>query len=268
MENDQEKKGVGFGLGPLQRPAPPPSMRHLATHDPALARLAPCNDFRSVATDRSKNKGKNIKVAARKRSQIKGIVLHNTGSHYQRTSFGWHEHIETNFVIPASGIIDYNYDVLEERDGVVSIRKLGVGWVGVEFIGDFKKAHEFNRPPARQTHRDTPTRAQIFAGRRLIMWLKHNFNITHVIGHRHTDGGMKSHKNNHQTGARRSDDPGPGIWYNVGYWAIKKQGLIEGNPASNIPQVQNRTAKQRGKFEVPDCWEDPSNLIVDFELNG
>ena len=151
-----------------------------------------------------------------------------------------------NFFIPANGVIHYCFDVLEERDGVAGEPAIGRECVGVEFIGNFKNTNgKYREKGVHKGHRDTPTRLQILAGRRLIRFLRTHYHISKVYAHRHTDGN------------RRGDDPGMEIWYNVGHWAIDKLGLVEGSPSKNTDA-----------YKLPDSWSEKDNLLVDFNEIG
>lgn len=235
--------GPSLGVSPLQMPGYPATGVPLPTLSEDLPLLAPWVDFRPISGDTKKGKWN---VGKRAPLDIKGIVLHNTGHHGQRSAQGWLDQIGVNFFIPANGVIHYCFDVLEQRDGVAGHAAIGKQCVGVEFIGNFKNARgKFREKGVHKGHRDTPTRLQILAGRRLIRFLKFHYRITKVYAHRHTDGN------------RRGNDPGPEIWYNVGQWAIERLGLVNGGPSKNAKS-----------HSLPGGWEDEDNLLVPFGEMG
>jgi phosphatidylserine/phosphatidylglycerophosphate/cardiolipin synthase-like enzyme len=87
--------------------------------------------------------------------------------------------------------------------------------VSVEFEGNFPNIHGKWWIDKDGPNRDHPTNEQYESGKFLTKYLQAVVGTTHILAHR-------------QSADSRENDPGPGIWYNVGQWAIENLGLTDG----------------------------------------
>jgi len=101
----------------------------------------------------------------------------------------------------------------------------------------------FSRPddPDHQ-HHDELTKAQIDAGRRLVMYLKAAIGIKEIWAHCQS------------TVADKPNCPGPDVWYYIGEWAKNNAGLKIGNDGKKIG---------RGRYDIPTEWKNPLLLSDD-----
>ncbi len=175
------------------------------------------------------NNGVNTVVGRlRQISDVTGLVLHQT-SFNRGNDTGAYDRINAHFVILPNGTTVTKFDETENRPCSGGFNSYTVG---VEFVGNFPM--DSGRWWKGNSSHDMPTWAQIHSGRCLVNYLQNAVGITHVFAHRQT-----------VPGNRRSNCPGPHIWYNVGEWAMSR-GLSDGGLGYAI----------KGGNPIPELWRE------------
>jgi len=198
------------------------------------------------------------------RKRVWALVLHHTAGSLKEKSEAL-DHVKAHFVITPMGRILQLHPI---ESLIWASNGLSPGSVAVEFVGNFRNekgmcwyprliplpcsqaptpfqnAHGyFNRNGncgyyggQMKPCSNTPTTAQIRAGRDLIQYLIKKIGLTDIYAHR-------------QSSATREGDPGPDIWYHVGQWAVDL-GLNDGgsgykhdkgNPIPDVWRTWGRT---------------------------
>ena len=161
-------------------------------------------------------------------------MLHHTAGALKEEGF---ENVNAHFVITPNGRILQLYPleiVLWASHGFNNRS------VAVEFVGNFRNEKHicWFEGPCFFTCSNTPTPAQIQAGRDLIIHLRSKINLTHIFAHR-------------QSGSQRESDPGPDIWYHVGQWAIDKFKLNDGGQGYFLLDNSYAIKNPDGSFAYP-----------------
>lgn len=151
-------------------------------------------------------------------SRVTGLVLHQTAIPSQRAGNdpSRYRGVRTHYVITPDGSVVQNH----AETVVCNASNRLNGWtVAVEFVGNFRSERGRWWNPSRAGS-DHVTTDQIMSGRWLVIYCRDFFNITHVYGHKQSNGGKNC--------------PGPDIWYHVGQWAVDVLGLSDGGPNYKI----------------------------------
>ena len=148
-------------------------------------------------------------------SEVRAIVLHQTGFEWKPTNPKWPE-VRAHFVVLRDGTVLMNFDPRKQlRYGSNHANPF---CVTIEHEGNYGSSDgKFFMPEkfGKSYLADSPR--LVAASKALIKWLKDAYPITHVYAHRQWDNG-------------KGNCCGPEIWRAIGQWAISALGLSDGGP--------------------------------------
>ncbi|PRQ02056.1 peptidoglycan recognition protein family protein [Enhygromyxa salina] len=166
-----------------------------------------------------------------RRQPVDAVVLHQMAFSRGNDLLSYRK-VTAHFVVTPDGTIGQLHPVNARLSASHGFNSRSVA---IEFAGNLRSVNgNWWRP---ETYgRDTLTREQIEAGRKLLMLLKRQ-GIRFVLGHRQSD-------------ADRGNDPGPEIWSSIAQWGIEKLRLSDGGPEYSIDTGR----------PIPESWRsfDPS----------
>ncbi len=184
---------------------------------PSIASANMCSKYDGAIVDQTAISKTSYRGKKRNVNELTAAVLHQMG--FQRGNDPKrYSKVKAHFVVLPNGTLVQNHPIeyyLPASNGISALS------VAIEFAGNFKSTRG-NWYKGDKFGRDTPTSAQIEAGRCLLFHLRATMpGFRHVLAHR-------------QSGPQRQNDPGPEIWCGVGEWAKKYMHLNDGGPGFKV----------------------------------
>ena len=176
-------------------------------------------------------------------NKIDALVLH-------QIAFNGGEGAERYYDVSVHYIITPNGTIFQNHDESVYCYGSGAfnSWsVAVEFVGNFKndRGKWWKHKDSARALKSELTKEQVYSGRKLVLFLKESLGIKYVFAHR-------------QASTKKSNCPGPEIWYNVGEWALKN-GLTEG---------RTKDFKLSKGKSIPKEWRDKKYDVLNTSNNS